>query len=63
MNITLKQFLSSISADDYFIVNIRKDKTKLFLGYSNEVPNDILNLIVNKVYIDFPSQALGIDLL
>lgn len=42
MNQTLGDFLKITSADDYFIVNIRKGKVQIYFGYENEVPEDII---------------------
>jgi hypothetical protein len=56
----LGDFLKITSADDYFIVNISKDREQIYFGYENEVPDDIKSLIITKVYIDWASKALGI---
>lgn len=60
MNQTLGDFLKITSADDYFIVNIRKGREQIYFGYENEVPEDIKLLKVTEVYIDWASEALGI---
>jgi hypothetical protein len=56
----LEDFLKITSADDYFIVNISKDREQIYFGYAHEVPDDIKSLIITEVYIDWASKALGI---
>ena len=41
MGQTLGDFLKITSADDYFMINIRKDKETVYFGYENEVPDDL----------------------
>lgn len=60
MKQTLGDFLSIVSADDYFVVNIRKGSERIYFGYENEVPDDIKALVITKIYIDWASEALGI---
>jgi hypothetical protein len=60
MNQTLGDFLKITSADDYYIVNIRKGREQIYFGYENEVPEDIKSLKVTEIYIDWASEALGI---
>lgn len=60
MGQTLGDFLKITSADDYFMINIRKDKETVYFGYENEVPDDIKSLIITEIYIDWASEALGI---
>ena len=60
MGQTLGDFLKITSADDYFMINIRKDKETVYFGYENEVPDDIKSFIITEIYIDRASEALGI---
>lgn len=60
MKQTLGDFLKIVSADDCFIVNIRKEKEKIYFGYEYEVPDDIKSLLITEIYIDWASKALGI---
>ena len=60
MGQTLGDFLKITSADDYFMINIRKDKETVYFGYENEVPDDIKSFIITEIYIDWSSEALGI---
>lgn len=61
MGQTLGDFLKITSADDYFMINVHKDNKKtVYLGYENEVPDDIKSLIITEIYIDWASEALGI---
>ena len=60
MGQTLGDFLKITSADDYFMINIRKDKETVYFGYENEVPDDIKSFIITEIYIDWASEALGI---
>ena len=59
MGQTLGDFLKITSADDYFMINIRKDKETVYFGYENEVPDDIKSFIITEIYIDWASEALG----
>jgi hypothetical protein len=61
MKQTLGDFLNITSADDCFIVNIRKGREQMYFGYENEVPDDIKSLVITKIYIDWASEALGIQ--
>ena len=61
MGQTLGDFLKITSADDYFMINIRKDKETVYFGYENEVPDDIKSFIITEIYIDWESEALGIS--
>ena len=60
MGQTLGDFLKITSADDYFMINIRKDKETVYFGYENEVPDDIKSFIITEIYIDWASEELGI---
>ena len=60
MGQTLGDFLKITSADDYFMINIRKDKETVYFGYENEVPDDIKSFIITEIYIDWASEALAI---
>ena len=60
MGQTLGDFLKITSADDYFMINIRKDKETVYFGYENEVPDDIKSFIITEIYFDWASEALGI---
>ena len=60
MGQTLGDFLKITSADDYFMINIRKDKETVYFGYENEVPDDIKSFIITEIYIDWAREALGI---
>lgn len=62
-NVTVEEFLQVTEADDYFWVNIRQDKEQLYFGYSNEVPDDVKTLKIKSIYIDWASEALGIDVI
>ena len=48
MGQTLGDFLKITSADDYFMINIRKDKETVYFGYENEVPDDIKSFIITE---------------
>ena len=54
---TLGDFLNITSADDCFFVNIRKGSEKIYLGYENEVPDEIKALLITEIYIDWDSEA------
>ena len=60
MGQTLGDFLKITSADDYFMINVYKDKKTVYFGYENEVPDEIKSLIITEIYIDWASEALGI---
>ena len=60
MELTLGDFLKITSADDYFMINVRKNKEAIYFGYENEIPDDIKSLIITEIYIDWASEALGI---
>lgn len=60
MKQTLGDFLKITSADDCFVVNIRKGREEIYYGYENEVPEDVKSLKVTDIYIDWASEALGI---
>lgn len=60
MGQTLGDFLKITSADDYFMINVRKNKETVYFGYNNEVPDDIKSFIITEIYIDWASEALGI---
>jgi len=60
MNQTLGEFLKITSTEDYFIVNIKKGRERIYYGYENEVPDDIKSLKITEIYIDWASEALGI---
>lgn len=60
MGQTLGDFLKITSADDYFMINVRKNKETVYFGYNNEVPDDIKSLIITEIYIDWASETLGI---
>ncbi len=60
MGQTLGDFVKITSADDYFMINVRKDKETVYFGYENEVPDDIKSFIITEIYIDWASEALGI---
>lgn len=51
MGQTLGDFLKITSADDYFMINIRKDKETVYFGYENEVPDDIKSFIITEIYM------------
>lgn len=61
MNQTLGNFFDMTVADDCFIVNIRKGSERIYFGYENEVPEDIKSLKLKEIYIDWASEALGIE--
>ena len=56
----LSDFLKITESDDYFLVNIMQNRACLFFGYTDSLPENINNLIVENVYIDWASQCLGI---
>lgn len=60
MGQTLGDFVKITSADDYFMINVRKDKETVYFGYENVVPDDIKSFIITEIYIDWASEALGI---
>ena len=60
MGQTLGDFLKITSADDYFMINVRKNKETVYFGYNDEVPDDIKSFIITEIYIDWASEALGI---
>lgn len=60
MHQTLGDFLKITSADDRFIVNIKKDGERVYYGYENEVPEEIKSFRITKIYIDWASEVLGI---
>ena len=60
MGQTLGDFLKITSADDYFMINVRKDKEMVYFGYESEVPDEIKSFIITEIYIDWASEALGI---
>lgn len=60
MGQTLGDFLKITSADDYFMINVRKNKEAIYFGYENEIPDDIKSLIITEIYIDWASETLGI---
>lgn len=60
MGQTLGDFLKITSADDYFMINVHKDKKTVYFGYENEVSDEIKSLIIKEIYIDWASEALGI---
>ena len=60
MGQTLGDFLKITSADDSFMINVRKDKETVYFGYENEFPDDIISFIITEIYIDWASEALGI---
>ena len=60
MGQTLGDFLKITSADDSFMINVRKDKETVYFGYENEVPDDIKSFIITEIYIVWASEALGI---
>ena len=50
MKQTLGDFLKITSADDCFVVNIRKGREEIYYGYENEVPEDVKSLKVTDIY-------------
>jgi hypothetical protein len=61
MDITIAKFLQTAKADDYFFINVRRDKERLYLGYTEGVPQNIQALKIKNIYLDFASQAVGIN--
>lgn len=60
LNVTVGTWLESVYADDYYILNISRGRERLFFGRENEVPDDIKKLVIDKVYMDFPSEGIGV---
>ena len=60
-NVTIGEFLKVAYSDDCFYVNIRSEDEKFYLGYSHKVPEEILGKKIKSIYIDWASEALGID--
>jgi len=63
LNVTLETWLKSVHGDDYLLLNIHQGKKRVFFGYEDKVPEEIKKMIIDKVYIDFPDEALGIEIL
>lgn len=61
MGIRLCEFLDNITVDDFYFINVKQDGASLYYGYNDSMPEELGNLIVNTVYIDFESDALGIE--
>lgn len=60
LNVTVGTWLESVHGDNRFYLNIRRDKEQIFLGYENEVPDEVKSLIIDTVYLDSPDNAFGI---
>jgi len=59
-SIKVRDFLQIVTADDAFIINVKSDNRKLYYGYSHESPEEIQGMRIESIYIDWPSEALGI---
>ena len=58
---TVKSFLRITSADDDFFIRIRGDDDEVFYrGKNTKVPPDVSAMKIKDIYIDFPSEAVGI---
>jgi len=63
LNITVGAWLDSVEGDDYYMLNIQKNNKRIFFGYENEVPDEVKKLVIDTVYVDFPSEAFGLEVL
>lgn len=63
LNITVETWLDSVQGDDCYFLNIRRNNERLFYGRENRVPDDVKNLIIDTVYVDFASDAFGINVI
>lgn len=63
LNITIATWIDAVHGDDYYYLNIRRNKEQLFLGYEHEVPDDLKKLRIDTVYVDFASEAFGIKVI
>lgn len=61
MKQNLGDFLKITEADDYFWINVKKNREQIYFGYNNEAPEDIKGLFIDQIYLDFASEALGIQ--
>lgn len=61
MGISLRILIEKTSAEDYFYVNVMKQGKSIYLGYAHEPPEELRELIVENLYVDFASYALGVD--
>ena len=60
---TIAELLSKTKADDYFIVNIRKGRERIYFGYAHEVADEVAVMKIESIYIDWASEALGIKVI
>ena len=58
---TLGDFLKIVSADDYFLIIVKKNGVRVYYGYEDEAPKEIRSLRITKIYLDWASEALGIQ--
>ena len=61
MGINLKDFLDHLMSDESYIISVREKGYSVYYGYNTELPKEFNNLVVDCVYLDFASNALGID--
>ena len=61
MNITVKDLIENFTADDHYYLNIKSKREKLYLGYTERIPEDLLPLKILSVYIDWVNEALGLE--
>jgi len=52
-----------VQGDDYYFLNIHRNNKRIFYGYGNNVPDDVKALIIDTVYVDFASEAFGINVI
>ena len=58
---TLKDFLAMTTADDYYMLNVRDAKERLYYGYNNDLTDPaILGRTVVRLYADWASEGFGI---
>ena len=48
---TIAELLSKTKADDYFIVNIRKGRERIYFGYAHEVADEVAVMKIESIYI------------
>lgn len=60
---TIAELLLKTKADDYFIVNIRKVRERIYFGYAHEVTDEVGAMKIESIYIDWASEALGIKVI
>lgn len=60
MGVKLKVFLEAMGADDYYMISVTTSEKNVYFGYAHELPSKLDNFLVQKVYIDWASECLGI---